>query len=225
MQIIRVASRASSLAFLSFPFQICAQSASTSQKISCGYSNTTHALTFTTSSIPVASYCFDFAELFRGNATQGFVNQTKVLSSGAFGEAGIHWQLENVDTFDLQGNYTSVLYHQHIPNPASHDWKPGHYAERVAMIYGGTSCTEANPSGNKTLLPWYGFSCWSEDEGSCGTTPYKIGSFNLGSGVDKKNQHTCWMFAEEGAAPRVSTSFWSMLGILVGTYLAFWLAL
>jgi hypothetical protein len=177
-------------------------------------------------SIPVISHCFDFSNLFGGNASQGFVNQTWNLGSNVWGEAGIYWQLGNVETFDWKGNYSSVLYRQHITNPASDDQNPGKYADRRVTIYGGKDCSQIDPSSDKTLLPWYGFSCWSEDDGSCGTLPYNIASFSIQPGPDDKDQHgTCWVFAQEGAAARVYSSSRVILGAFISAPLAIWLAL
>jgi hypothetical protein len=196
------------------------------QDDSCHYRDSSHVLTFTTSSIPVISHCFDFSDLFGGNASQGFVNQTWNLGPNVWGEAGIHWQLGNVETFDLKGNYSSVLYRQHITNPARDDQNPGKYADRRVTMYGGKDCSQIDPSSDKTLLPWYGFSCWSEDNGSCGTLPYNIASFSIQPGPDDKDRHgTCWVFAKEGAAARVYLSSRVILGAFISASLAIWLAL
>jgi hypothetical protein len=194
-----------------------------SQEDSCNYGNSSSALTFTTSSIPITSHCFDFEDLFSGNATQGFVNQTQYLG-GAWGTAGIDWQLGNVESFDLQGNYSSVLYRQHVTNPSSENYKPGNFADRRVTIYGGKGCTEKDPSNDKGLLPWYGFSCWSEDKGSCGNLRYKIASFNINS-KPKEDQGTCWVFAETGASARVHSSSKAIAGAFISASLALWITL
>lgn len=95
----------------------------------CAYSNTTNALTFTTASVPVQSICFNLAELFDGNATAGFVNQS--LPSQWY-ETGLHWSIENADTFDAQANYSQVLYRQ-----AAREQEPMSYAPRRVNLYGG----------------------------------------------------------------------------------------
>ncbi|KAG9657839.1 hypothetical protein KCU95_g1352, partial [Aureobasidium melanogenum] len=90
-----------------------------SQAGRCGYSNSSDALTFTTESIPLKGlgHCFNLVDIFGGNSSQGFVNQTANLGYGSGytgepGQAGIHWQVKNMDKFDVQANYSSVLYHQ-----------------------------------------------------------------------------------------------------------------
>jgi hypothetical protein len=154
------------------------------------------------------------------------VNQTENLSPGVWGEAGIHFQLRNTEAFDPQGNYSSVLYRQHVTNAASDNQKPGHYADRRVTIYGGKNCTENDPSSNTALLDWYGFSCWSEDKGSCGTLPYKIASFSIQPGPEEKDQHgTCWVFAKEGAAANIYASSQVIIGALINVFLAIWLAM
>lgn len=234
MQLLQTTSRAASLALLLLPATAHAQSDATNQNItlrffptsqqdSCDFSNTRGALTFTTSSIPVISHCFDFAQLFRGNATQGFVNQTWNQGSGVWGEAGIHWQLFNVDTFDSQANYSSVLYRQHITDANKDENKPGHHADRRVTLYGAKGCRESDGTSDK-LLPWYGFDCWSEDKGSCGTLPYGVASFSI-QPQQKTTQGTCWVFAERGAAVRVWSSSQAVMGAFVSASVAFWLAL
>ncbi|KAM7207803.1 hypothetical protein V8F20_001845 [Naviculisporaceae sp. PSN 640] len=166
-----------------------------------------NALTFTTESIPLVDHCFDFSSLFGGNSSQGFVNQTKNLGPGLHGEPGIHWRLFNAQDFDPQANYSRVLYRQHVTNPPSDEYKPSHYADRMVTLYGGPNCTQKNPADDRSLLPWYGLSCWSEDQGSCGDLGYRIASFSLQAKPDEKAQHgTCWVFAKEGAAARTRSS-------------------
>jgi hypothetical protein len=178
-------------------------------------------LTFTTSSVPIISHCFDLEELFGGNATQGFVNQTGNIRPPYTGEAGIHWQLENVDTYDPQTNFSSILYRQHVTDPAPDKLKPGNQADRAVNVYPSKTCTELGPGDE--LLSWYGFSCWSENEGSCGTTPYRIGSFAIVNLEKTSDNGKCWVFAELGAAGRGYSPSQAMMGAFLSTLLAIWL--
>ncbi|KAF2795474.1 hypothetical protein K505DRAFT_301981 [Melanomma pulvis-pyrius CBS 109.77] len=236
MQLVRATSRAASLALLSYPLHIHAQTDAfnqnltirffqTSQKDTCDFSNSSSTLTFTTGSIPILPHCFDFSDLFGGNATQGFVNQTQNLLQGTRGEAGLYWQLENAETFDPQGNYSSVLYHQHISAPGSDDQKPGHFAKLQVTIYGGENCSEKDPSNDEELFDWYGFSCWSDDKGSCGSVPYKIASFNIVAVPDQKKDWKCWTFAKLGAAARIHASSQATMVASISVFLAIWLAM
>jgi hypothetical protein len=253
MQLSQTTSIAASLALLFLPFSIHAQSESSkynspvhypkfqtntsfpsqnitlrffpaSQPDTCDYTNSTGALTFTTSSIPVISHCFDFSTLFGGNTTQGFVNQTRNQGTNVWGEAGIHWQLSNLATFDAQANYSRVLYRQHIASPTDDDQKPGHHADRRVTLYGARDCRESDDGNSETLLPWYGFDCWSEDQGSCGTLPYGIASFSV-QPEQEEQKGTCWVFAERGAATRVWGGDRAVLGGFVSAFVAVWLAL
>jgi hypothetical protein len=180
-------------------------------------------LTFTTSSKPVINHCFDISDLFGGNATQGFVNQTRNQGTGVWGDAGIQYRLENVETYDPQGNYSSILYHQHAANPSSDDrYKPGHHADRRVTIYPGEGCSDYHRPSDQ-ILPWFGFGCWSEDKGSCGTTPYNIASFSL-QPVEDDPDGTCWDFSVQGAGSRVYSSSQAAMGALLGVFLAIWLS-
>ncbi|CAE7195958.1 hypothetical protein P3342_009994 [Pyrenophora teres f. teres] len=232
MHLLRTASRAVTTSLLSLPLHVNAQSGSYNQNLtlrffqnspdSCDYSATTRALTFTTSSIPLLSHCFDVDALFGGNATQGFVNQTRNIAPPSTGEAGIYWQLENLDTYDSQANYSSVLYRQHITSPINDDQKPGKFAQRGVTLYAGKGCSDLDPSADR-ILDWYGFNCWSEDKGDCGTTPWNIGSFNMHAPGDDA-EGTCWVFAKNGNGARRFSSSQAMMGAVIAASLAIWLA-
>lgn len=201
-----------------------------SQVGKCGYSNSSDALTFTTESIPLKGigHCFDLADIFGGNSSQGFVNQTKNLGYGSGytgepGQAGIHWQVENMDKFDGQTNYSSVLYHQHNPDTNDKENTPGTYAARTLFLYPGQGC-EDTPSPNSQPLSWYGLSCWTEPEGTCDTLPYKIASFSIQATDEEDEKHgKCWAFAEMGGAAGLHVSFHAMVSLIVGTLVATWI--
>jgi hypothetical protein len=193
-----------------------------SQDDSCDFNATRRALTFTTNSIPVLPVCFDLTDLFGVNATSGFVNQTGNRPA-VIGEKGIHWSILNADDYDASANYPSVMYGQHFPNPNTDDQKPGHLAERRATLYPGKSCTQKDPNDENGLQPWYGFSCWSKDKGSCGTAPYSFQSFYIQAG-DEDNENQCWDFARNGQSDAARMSK-SVVATFVGTSVALWLAL
>ncbi|CAD0099838.1 unnamed protein product [Aureobasidium mustum] len=201
-----------------------------SQVGKCGYSNSSDALTFTTESIPLKGigHCFDLVDIFEGNSSQGFVNQTGNLGYGSGytgepGQAGIHWQVENMDNFDAQTNYSSVLYHQHNPDTNDKENAPGTYAARALFLYPGQGC-EDTPSPSSQPLSWYGLSCWTEPEGTCGTLPYKIASFSIQATDEGDEKHgKCWAFAEMGGAAGLHVSFHAMVSLIVGTLVATWI--
>ncbi|KAH7399071.1 hypothetical protein DE146DRAFT_656464 [Phaeosphaeria sp. MPI-PUGE-AT-0046c] len=234
MQLLAITSTVASVALLSLPVQVHAQNSNglnpnltlrfftSSQDDSCDFGATGQAITFTTESIPVLPYCFDLADLFDGNATSGFVNQTGNRPN-VLGEHGIHWSLSNTEAYDASANYSSVLYRQHISSPNTDDQKPGHRAERRATIYPGKGCTQKDPNDDKGLLPWFGLSCLSEDKGRCGTTPYSIQSFYIQAG-DSEKQGTCWDFAKNGQSAAAHLSM-SVAAVLVATGVTVWLAL
>lgn len=156
------------------------------------------------------SHCFNFADLFGGNATRGLVNQTHNLAyqyrhDGR--QEGIAWQLENKDSFDPKANYSKLLYRQHVESP-SEDYEPGSYAYRRINVYGGLDCSDHDlerPFGER-LVDWYGFDCFSEGEGDCGTLPYGIKSFTVQPGRfgnEKAQDGKCLVFAKMGAAARL----------------------
>jgi hypothetical protein len=174
-----------------------------SQEDTCSYNTSGDALTFTTASIPIIGHCFNLVDLFGGNTTRGFVNETdNLLNPPRSQQVGISWQLENVDKYNPQANYSKVLYRQHLDHASDERYEPGSYSFRRINIYGGPNCTEINPLGDN-LLDWYGFDCFSEDGGSCGRTPYSISSFYVRAGYfeDESQQHgKCMVFARMGAA-------------------------
>jgi hypothetical protein len=80
-----------------------------SQDETCSYTNSSQALTFTTDSVPVVSHCFNIADLFGGNTTNGFVDQIRNVRPLVDGHVGIAWQLENMDTLDPKASTTLGL--------------------------------------------------------------------------------------------------------------------
>ncbi|KAI4929551.1 uncharacterized protein J4E92_005216 [Alternaria infectoria] len=124
----------------------------------CNYYDSRDALTFTTSSIPVVPHCFSLGDLFGGNATQGFVNQTWNLGSNRFGDeqAGIYWTLLNADKYDRSANYSRVLYRHHVVQAYDDIWKEGHLSNMMATVYGGEDCSELDPNDDQNLLNWFG---------------------------------------------------------------------
>jgi hypothetical protein len=161
-------------------------------------------------------------DLFDGTATSGFANQSANCSHVS-GEHGIRWSLSNDEALDTSANYSSVLYRQHISSPNNQNQEPGHHAEIRNTIYPGKDCTQKDPNDDKGLLPWYRFSCLSEDKGRCGTTAYSIQSFTIQEG-DPESQKKCWDFAENGQSGAARLSM-SVVAALVDTDLAVLLAL
>ncbi|KAI4629702.1 uncharacterized protein J4E87_002888 [Alternaria ethzedia] len=180
MQLFQVIKRSALLAILSSPFHAHAQASQNAdgQELSpynqnltlrffkdghddtCNYYDSRDALTFTTSSIPVVPHCFSLGDLFGGNATQGFVNQTWNLGSNRFGDeqAGIYWTLLNADKYDRSANYSRVLYRHHVVQAYDDIWKEGHLSNMMATVYGGEDCSELDPNDDQNLLNWFGYS-------------------------------------------------------------------
>lgn len=154
-----------------------------SQTDSCDCDNSRNALTCTTSSIPFTSYSFDIKDLFGGNGSSGFVDQIKNVASSVsyVGDVGIRWQLLNKENFSRDANYSSMLYQQYVANPSSDAQKPGNSApHRGITVYVGKNCSENDPNDKSIagLFPEYYLNCLTDEKGSCGTTPFKIASFN-----------------------------------------------
>ncbi|KAM0699436.1 hypothetical protein Q7P36_000438 [Cladosporium allicinum] len=186
-----------------------------SPESTCAYSNTTNALTFTTSTTPKQYHCFNIAELFTGNATSGFVNQSR---PSEWYDSGLYWSISNAETFDAQANYSRILYRQ-----AEKDQEPGSYAVKRVNLYGGLDCTERDPHDEKGLLDWYGLSCWSGVEGDCGSLPHAVASFAVlpvGS-----TEGTCLVYAQLGAGVGGVQPLKAVASVLVGVFVAGWLAL
>jgi hypothetical protein len=154
--------------------------------------------------------------------TSGFVNQSANFP-GDLGEHGIHWALSNADAYNASANYSSVLYRQYISSPNGNEQEPGAAAVRRATLYGAKGCTEAKPNDGEGLLPWYGFSCLSENQGSCGTTRFGFQSFKLLPAASDKS-YKCWDFARYGQSGVMRVSG-SVVAALLGTGLSVWLAL
>lgn len=169
--------------------------------------------------------CFNFARLFGGNTTQGFEDHT----SGGTGEVGLYWSLSNTKSFDAKANYSRVLYRQHITDAQQDKYKPGHTASRQVTLYSGKDCSDLDEIKKNDTQPWFGFSCWSEDQGSCGTLPYGVVSFAV-KGIPEKDadKDKCMVFAKSGqqsAGPHVHASLQAVGGALAVVSLFMWSAL
>ncbi|KAI4936272.1 hypothetical protein J4E85_001601 [Alternaria conjuncta] len=246
MQLLQIINRSAFLALLSSPLYAHAQRSQNAdgEELSpynrnltlrffkdghddtCDYYNSRDALTFTTDSIPVVQHCFSLADLFGGNATQGFVNQTSNLGYIPFGEAnaGIYWTILNAEKYDRSANYSRVLYRYHVANPADDRYEQGHLTSVWVTINGGEDCSEGDPNDDENLLDWFGYNCWGADEGNCGNTPYPINSFNIYPG-DADNDRSCWLHSELGAAVHGFSSSRAIMGAFASVSLAVWLAL
>lgn len=139
----------------------------------------------------------------------------------------IDWQLYNVDSFDAKANYSRILYRQHTANVQDEENKPGHNADRQVTFYSGMGCLDNSPNG---VHPWYAYSYWSEDQGSCGTLPYGIVSFTV-RGVPEKEQTDGKCFkggkygGNQSAGAHVRASLQAVMGAVAGASVALWLAL
>lgn len=196
----------------------------------CGYNYLIDAMTFTTKDVPRAEHCFSIAELFGGNSTRGFVNQTYTLKSSWEDrkhrpDEGIHWEIRDSASYDPQGNYSGILYHQNL---GVEDNDRGPYAWRTVKFYESSDCTDADTSPANESDNWYGNNCKSKDEGDCHETYYSVGSFSLLAAPlnDQEAQSkTCWDFAENGSAAGLHQSWKAVTGALVGVSVAVWLVL
>lgn len=202
----------------------------TSQEESCGYSTTSDALTFTTKDVPIRGHCFSMAELFGGNSTRGFVNQTKNLgrsweSRRGHPDVGIHWEVRNSESYDPQANYSSILYHQ---NDGINVNDRGPYAWRTVFLYGSDNCVDVDTSPADEFDNWYGNNCWSEGDGDCRDIYYGVGSFSVQAAPkndEEAQRETCWAFAENGLAAGLYHPWTAVMSALVGVSVAVWLAL
>lgn len=202
----------------------------TAQEGSCGYSNSSDALTFTTMDIPVSGHCFSIAELFGGNSTRGFINQTHNLgrswSSRKGEDAGIRWKVENSESYDPKANYSSILYHQN-DGINLQDRDPEDYSYRTVFLYGSDDCRDVDTSPADAFDTWFGLNCWSSDEGDCRDIYYGVGSFSMQAAPsNEERERTCWSFAENGSGASGLYQPWkAVTGALVSVFVAVWLAL
>lgn len=134
-------------------------------------------------------------------------------------------KLSNFDTYDPNANYSSVLFQQYLASPQTKKTLPGMYGDRMLNLYGGPDCRDLDPEED-VFRDWYGFSCWSEPEGTCGTLPYKLVSFSVQPGIVESQQDgTCWTFAHRGAAAEGIGHSQMAVRVLVGAAIALWIAL
>ncbi|KEQ97892.1 hypothetical protein AUEXF2481DRAFT_552198 [Aureobasidium subglaciale EXF-2481] len=127
----------------------------TSQDDTCSYANSSNALTCTTRDVPRVNHCFNLVDLFDGNATEGFVNQTRNPYAPV---EGVRCNVQNSEMFNPEANYSSILYCQYqLHQSDNKDLESGHTARRGVSIYPGQDCRDLAPDGK--VKRWYGFSC------------------------------------------------------------------
>ncbi|KAF2171032.1 hypothetical protein M409DRAFT_51263 [Zasmidium cellare ATCC 36951] len=153
--------------------------------------STSNGISFTTASVPNTNECFNLADLFAGNSTFGFRNQTPSTSFDQ-DSVGLYWRIENVDAYDSQANYSNVLYQQPVTNDNDGE-AAGTDAVRYLSVYNAPGCI---PSGEPEVQPWVGWTCSSSAEGECGALPYSVASFKVddASAVNERDGK-CWNFA------------------------------
>ncbi|KAK4501916.1 hypothetical protein PRZ48_007725 [Zasmidium cellare] len=136
--------------------------------------STSSGISFTTSSIPPDDECFNLADLFSGNSTFGFRNQTP---STIFPQdpIGLSWSIQNADAYDAQANYSYVLYQQPLAN--EEDGEAGKTdASKYFSVYNAPGCTA---TGDEEVQPWVGWTCATSASGDCGALPYSVASFKV----------------------------------------------
>lgn len=150
-------------------------------------------------------------DIFGGNITQGFANTSWALGR-LTGEAGIYWAVENTNLYSSEVNYTNFLYHL---RPVLSDETDEH-ADRSISVYPAKGCDTWDPTSELPInppVPWYDFSCWSEEEGNCGTSDYGARSFRiLPAQKESDRAGKCIVFAERGAAMSLYTSSRAIVG-------------
>jgi len=163
-------------------------------------------------------------DVFGGNTTQGFANTSWALGRLS-GEAGIYWAVENAELYSPEVNYTSVLYHLRPVLSA----ETNEYADRSVSVYPAKGCDTWDPTSDLPVnppVPWYGFSCWSEEEGNCGTSEYGARSFRVVP-ARRESDRTgkCMVFAERGAAMSLYTSSRAIFGAALSVSMVVWFIL
>ncbi|KAI5252024.1 hypothetical protein E4T42_03749 [Aureobasidium subglaciale] len=187
----------------------------TSQDDTCSYANSSNALTFTTRDVPRVNHCFNLVDLFDGNATEGFVNQTRNPYAPV---EGVRCNVQNSEMFNPEANYSSILYCQYqLHQSDNKDLESGHTARR----------------GVRTVEIWLQMArsrggMDSVARGGCGTTPYSIASFLLYPPPDSsEDDKECVEFSQSGllSAATGLRSPWIGYNVLVTVVMAAWMVM
>lgn len=147
-------------------------------------------VSFTTVDVPV-SQCFDVKDVFGSNVTQGFRNESLGFTDPT---EGMHWSVGNSRNFDSTANYSHIRYEQADPNQP----RPGELAMRRVNLYNGENCLQTSEVEDGDILPWFSWTCQSNEDDDCRTTPYSIGSFRISDAEERDGQ--CYAFALQGSA-------------------------
>lgn len=96
----------------------------------------------------------------------------------------------------------------------------GRNAARQLTIFSDQNCKQGLGSEPRTLEPWIGYTCQSDEGGQCDTAPTSVKSFMLAdAGHVNKGFPQCWEFAYPGKAATGRRGV-GVLAVLVGAVLA-----
>ncbi|CAJ2510453.1 Uu.00g051560.m01.CDS01 [Anthostomella pinea] len=191
--------RASSLV-LALPCLISAQSTTNDNLTLTFYPDSestcgNNGISFTTGvSEPYTNLCFNLADVFGGNQTNGMRNAS---SSSVPPLPGVfEWTVLDKEAYDPAANYSHIRYQQ--PQKSTTNNSDHHLeAYRSVTLYNGKQCLQEPEAGGGPVLPWYGLNCISDDGGDCHTLPYNLQSFGVETAVYAQAED-CWKLSKQG---------------------------
>ncbi|CZT24344.1 uncharacterized protein RCC_10067 [Ramularia collo-cygni] len=183
----------------------------------CVNKDSAEGITFTSSSVPRAFVCFNLDELFASNTslTNGSVSQGSNIYSGT----DLDWVLLNLDSYNIQNNYSRVWYQQ---INGTGDVDEGLNAPVQFNIYNGRNCLQQNRDGIPlSMQPWFAWNCQSAEGGECFRAPYSIRSFAILAAEPFWREEKCLVAAYNSAG----TESIVRGGVLVGMTAMVWIVL
>jgi hypothetical protein len=172
--------------------------------------------------------CYDLAELFASNfsnistpgkpypgdgdrvpnATSAITRASNKLNLTAFNSAA----------FDVRANYSRIWYQQ--TNESMYGTTaPGEIGARLLTVYPERGCKQGKgyPPPDIGMAPFYSWTCQSEAEGECYSTPEEIQSFLISSAFGNEDGGDCFAMEARGSAAELKPG--CFLTIVVGLIL------
>lgn len=144
-------------------------------------------MTFTTSAVPLGSYCFNVEALFTPYGTHA--DSDPVMLPSLSGQT-VDWQISNQNAYSEGQNYSTLQYEQQsLISPGT-----SQHTVRIHETFGAHDCFQGTTPDGHAVFPILRWTCQSSSSGDCYTAPYNIMSFRI-SPAGPVDGHTdrCWV--------------------------------
>jgi hypothetical protein len=164
--------------------------------------------------------CYNLADLFASNFSNVSIpgeplpGRPNTTISIANAPNRLNVTTLNKAAFDVGANYSRIWYQQ--TNETMYGTTaPGEIAARLLNVYPERDCEQGKgyPPADIGLEPFYSWTCQSEAEGECYSTPEEIKSFGISSATvyGEANGGDCFAMEARGSAAELKPgTFWTV---------------